>query len=71
MPRPEKFEGLRKVFLEGERERYKQAVANGTRDDYLMDVFRRFFKRFPVGLPDDKEPSSEELAKVNDATVEV
>ncbi|PPQ84374.1 hypothetical protein CVT26_007383 [Gymnopilus dilepis] len=67
MPRPEKFEGLRKVFLEGERERYKQAVANGTRDDYLMDVFRRFFKRFPVGLPDDKEPSSKELAKVNDA----
>ncbi|PPQ78995.1 hypothetical protein CVT26_003941 [Gymnopilus dilepis] len=67
MPARESFVGLRKAFLEKEQDGYRAAVANGTKDDFLMDVVRRFLKRFPVDLPDDMEPTAEHLAQVDDA----
>ncbi|PPQ81535.1 hypothetical protein CVT26_011043 [Gymnopilus dilepis] len=67
MPNHERFTGLRKAFLEGERERYNEAVTNGTKGDFLMDVIRRFLKRFPLDLEDKKEPTAEFLAGVDDS----
>ncbi|PPR07162.1 hypothetical protein CVT26_012668, partial [Gymnopilus dilepis] len=67
MPTPEAFQGLRKAFLEGEREGYKNSVANNTYKDFVMDVVRRYLKRFPLKLADDEEPTPEELAAVDDA----
>ncbi|PPQ73280.1 hypothetical protein CVT26_015231, partial [Gymnopilus dilepis] len=67
MPGRESFQGLRKSFLENERQGYKNAVANGTKDDFVMDVVRRFLKRFPIDLDDDKEPTAKDLASVDDA----
>ena len=67
MPTPEAFQGLRKAFLEGEREGYKNAVANNTHKDFVMDVVRRYLKRFPLNLADDEEPSPQKLAAVDDA----
>ena len=66
MPARESFKGLRKAFLDDQREGYKKAVAAGTKDDFLMDVVRRFLKRFPIDLEDDKEPSAQHLASVDD-----
>ncbi|PPQ73933.1 hypothetical protein CVT26_006554 [Gymnopilus dilepis] len=68
MPGRERFTGLRKAFLEGELEKYKKAFIDGTKTDFLMDVLRRFLKRFPLNLPDDQEPTPEFLAEVDDTS---
>jgi hypothetical protein len=61
------FHGLRKDFLTGEKVTYSNAVAGDYEKDSIADIQRRFFKRFPVGLPLSEEPSAEHLASVNDA----
>ncbi|PPQ77783.1 hypothetical protein CVT26_005395 [Gymnopilus dilepis] len=67
MPAHEMYEGGRRDFLESQREAYKEAFMNGTKDDFVKDVARRFFKRFPPTLADDVEPTEEFLAKVDDS----
>ncbi len=51
----------------GERELYAKAVADGRAKDQLMDVVRRYFKRYPVSLVNNIEPSPEDLANIDDA----
>lgn len=66
MVNPGVFHGLRKDFLTGEKATYSNAVAGEHEKDTIADIQRRFFKRFPVDLPLDQEPSFEHLASVND-----
>ncbi|KAJ3506986.1 hypothetical protein NLJ89_g6560 [Agrocybe chaxingu] len=66
MPNPGSFQGLRKEFLIGEKAAYAAAVAGGCTKDALAVIQRRFFKRFPVDLLLDEEPTAEHLAAVND-----
>jgi hypothetical protein len=67
MVNPGVFHGLRKEFLTGEKVTYSNAVAGNYEKDTIADIQRRFFKRFPVSLPLNEEPSDEHLASVNDA----
>ena len=67
MVNPGVFHGLRKDFLSEEKATYANAVAGGYEKDSIADIQRRFFKRFPVSLPLNEEPSAEHLASVNDA----
>lgn len=66
MVNPGVFHGRRKEFLLGERAAYAEAVQCGSAVDAIGDIWRRFFKRFPIDMPDDKEPTDEELAAVDD-----
>ena len=66
MPARPAFHGLRKAFLQEELEKYSDAVLNGTKDEFVKDVIRRYFKRFPPELPHDQEPTAEHLANVDD-----
>lgn len=61
------FRGLRFKFLEEEREGYANAITNNAKDDFIKDVLRQFFKRFPPELPLDKEPSETHLQAVDDS----
>ena len=61
------FVGLRKEFLEQQLDNYHKATTEGTRDDFVNDVCRRFLKRFPLDLPLDKEPTQAYLATVDDS----
>ncbi|KAH7904974.1 hypothetical protein BJ138DRAFT_1118904 [Hygrophoropsis aurantiaca] len=50
----------------GEREAYACAVKEGYVGDFLANLIRRYFKRFPYNLPHDQEPTMEFLACVDD-----
>ncbi|PPQ77171.1 hypothetical protein CVT26_008091 [Gymnopilus dilepis] len=71
MVNPGAFKGVRKLFLMGEKEAYSQAVEDGYIVEAVARTQRRFFKRFPIDLPDEIEPSPEELAKVDDEEIEI
>ncbi|EDR03723.1 uncharacterized protein LACBIDRAFT_306861 [Laccaria bicolor S238N-H82] len=66
MPNPGGFAGSRLKFLENELPEYTKAVANNRDGDFLLDLLRRFFKRYPMELEDNVEPTEETLASVND-----
>ena len=66
MPNPGGFAGSRLKFLEGEFPAYTKAVINNREDDFILDLWRRYFKRYPVDLADNVEPTEETLASVND-----
>jgi len=67
MVHPGAFNGSRKEFLIGEKPKYHAAVAGGSAKDVLADIQRRYFKRFPIDLPHNEEPSPEHLALVDDS----
>ena len=54
----------------GEKEAYRQAMEEGYIAEAIANIQRRFFKRFPVDLPDDVDPSEEALAAVDDEAIE-
>jgi hypothetical protein len=66
MVNPGSFKGPRKEFLLGEKPVYKAAVAGGYVGDTLAKIHRPFFKRFPVDMPVDVDPTPEELVAVDD-----
>ncbi|PBK60000.1 hypothetical protein ARMSODRAFT_839102, partial [Armillaria solidipes] len=66
MVNPGAFHGKRKLFLMGEREDYAVAIKEDHAAEQLADVMRWYFKCFPISIPDDVEPSDEELSKIND-----
>lgn len=66
MVNPGAFQGLRKAFLIAEKPKYAEGVAGGFAADALALIQRRYFKRFPVDFPHDKEPSADFLASVDD-----
>lgn len=66
MVNPGTFLGQRKVFMMGEKLAYSEGVKGGFAADALAIIQRRYFKRFPVDLPHDDEPSAEFLESVDD-----
>ncbi|KAL0567234.1 SERTA domain-containing protein 3 [Marasmius crinis-equi] len=66
MVNPGAFRGSRKAFLEACIPGYFNAVKDGSGPEYLQTTVRRYLKRYPVDLPENEEPSEEELSAVND-----
>lgn len=66
MPNPGSFPGSRGEFLKEQRERYAQAVVDGNINDVVTEIQRRYFKRYPINLPHEEEPSQEWLSQVDD-----
>ncbi|PBK62686.1 hypothetical protein ARMSODRAFT_860064, partial [Armillaria solidipes] len=66
MVNPGIFKGTRLEFVQGEHANYAKAVLEGRATEELADIICQFFKRFPISLPDNEEPSVEDLANVND-----
>lgn len=64
------FPGLRGEFLAGEMDDYAEAVEAGTLPDALASIQRRFFKRFPLTLGENEEPSPEWLSQVDNNTAD-
>ncbi|PPR07319.1 hypothetical protein CVT26_013679 [Gymnopilus dilepis] len=66
MVNPGAFRGSRKDFLMSQKAAYAEAVVGGFSSDALANIQRRYFKRYPVDLPHEEEPSPEALAAVDD-----
>jgi len=49
-----------------ERESYSRGVEGGYAADALASIQQRYFKRFPVDLPEDQEPTADFLANINE-----
>jgi len=49
-----------------EKPAYREGVVGGYAADALANIQRRYFRRFPIDLPHDQEPTVEWLAGVND-----
>ena len=69
MVNPGAFVGSRVEFLKGEKRAYAEAVASGYARDTLSTISRRYFKRYPVDLPHNEEPTAEHLASVDDDAI--
>ncbi len=70
MVHPGTFQGKHKHFLMSKREGYVQAVQEDRAAEQIADVFRRYIKRFPISMPDNVEPSDEDLAKIDDSALD-
>ena len=68
MVNPGAFRGTRKEFLLSQKAAYAEAVVGGFVADTLANIQRKFFKRYPVDLSHDEEPSEEHLAAVDNNT---
>lgn len=64
------FPGICSEFIAGELDDYAEAIDSGTVLDAVASIQRQFFKRFPVTLADNKDPSAEWLDKVDDNAAE-
>lgn len=60
------FSGLRLKFMEDQLEGYATAVVESRDNDFVLDVQRRYLKRFPLSLPHEVEPSQESLDPIDD-----
>jgi len=70
MVNPGTFRGTRKLFLTGELTPYAAAVEGGFAGDGVAVITRRYFKRYPIELPLDVEPSAEHLLAVDDDAID-
>ena len=66
MVNPGAFKGLRKEFLDAQKDIYAAAVQGNHVADTVADIQRRYFKRFPITLSHTQEPTEEFLATVDD-----
>lgn len=66
MVNPGAFKGARLEFLLAQKSLYAAAALKGHTGDTIVNIQRRFFKRFPIDLPDDEEPTDEWLKAVDD-----
>lgn len=66
MVNPGAFKGMRKEFLKGQKPAYADAVIGNYVSDFVADICRRYFKRFPIDLDHNIDPSPEWLAQVDD-----
>lgn len=66
MVNPGAFQGSRKEFLLSQKPAYKAGVLGGYAADALSQIQRKYFKRYPIDLPHQEEPSAEWLAAVDD-----
>lgn len=62
----EAFGGSRAAFLDAQRDAYAAAVISNDIADCVASIQRRYFKRYPIDLGHDIEPSAEFLAAVDD-----
>ena len=65
---PGAFQGSRKEFMVAQKTAYKAGVVGGYAADALAEIQRKYFKRYPIDLPHDEEPSAEWLAAIDDNT---
>lgn len=56
----------RLAFMQSQQNGYTQALSDGTRGNFIVDVVRKYFRRFPVELPHEDEPTKETLAAIDD-----
>lgn len=66
MVNPGAFLGSRKNFLQSQKGKYNAGVVGGYAADALAQIQRKYFKRYPIDMPHDEEPSAERLATVDD-----
>ncbi|KAF9548608.1 hypothetical protein CPC08DRAFT_593621, partial [Agrocybe pediades] len=66
MVNPGAFQGSRREFLLSQKPYYSNAVVEGYAADAIAVIQRRYFKRYPIDLPHEEEPSPETLAIVDD-----
>lgn len=66
MVNPGAFSGSRKVFLTDEKGRYAEGMDGGFLQDALAVTYRRYFKRYPIDLLHEEEPTAEFLSAVDD-----
>ena len=65
MVNPGSFGPSRKAFLESQKPVYTAGVLGGYAADALVQIQRKYLKRFPIDLPHDDEPTEEWLASMN------
>ncbi len=65
MVNPGAFRGKRKEFMIAEQEGYFQGVQEDHAAEVVASIVRHYFKRFPIWLSEDVEPSDEDLACVD------
>lgn len=70
MVNPGCFKGVRHKFLENKKAGYIHADVGRVLLDQLTDIQCCFFKRFPIDHGDDFEPTADELAAVDDNTLD-
>jgi hypothetical protein len=70
MVHPGFFKEARKSFLLAEKATYSEAVQGDYVCDALAKIQWRYFKRFPINLSHDEEPSPEHLESVDDSAPE-
>lgn len=70
MPARSTFSDKHRAFLESKKAEFAAAVENKHISETLAVIFRQFFKRFPIDLDDDQEPSDEMLAGVDDSAAD-
>jgi len=66
MPNPGSFLGARFDFLHAQKRQYAAAVVANSKSEFVSDVHRRYFKRFPIELDHGVDPTQEFLDTVND-----
>jgi len=70
MVNPGTFRASRKEFLKGELPAYGRAVEGGYTVDGIAMICCWYFKRYPVDMSLDEEPTAEHLAGVDDDAIE-
>lgn len=70
MVNPGAFSGSRRDFLDSQKDIYSNAVSANLVADTVADIQRRYFKRFPITLPHDQEPTQEWMDQVDDGAPE-
>ncbi|KAF8882628.1 hypothetical protein CPB84DRAFT_1851182 [Gymnopilus junonius] len=70
MVNPGAFHGAQKEFMLSQKLIYNKAINNGYTDEAVADIQCCYFKRFSVDLPDDQEPTANELAAIDDDAVD-
>ena len=71
MVNPGIFHGTRFDFLMSEKASYKAGVDGGYTTDAVAKIQSRYFRRYPVEIPLDEEPSAEFLLAVDDEKPDV
>lgn len=66
MPNPGSFRGSRFDFMVSQKAEWARAVEEEYATEMLSTIQCRYFRRYPVDLPHDVEPSAEHLASVDD-----
>ena len=66
MVNPGAFQGSRKTFLQSQKADYQAGVVGSYAADALAQIQRKYFKRYPIDMPHNEEPSPEWLEAVDD-----